>query len=103
MWKAKNIAIGAEITDKSPLVSHDLGRFRLSEELDHIALLSDTLFINERIKKAGGHTEIWSCSNVFVRDVRSIEHQVRHGQGMNFHVRRPRCAEDRRDHIRHTC
>ena len=37
--KAKKITIGAEITEKSLLVSHDLGLFCLSDELDHVALL----------------------------------------------------------------
>src|ERR1700682_1382867 len=81
MWKAKRSAIGAESSEKILFVSHDLGLLRLSDELDHVALLSDTLFINERIKKAGMNTEIWNCANVFVRDVRRVEHQVRHGHG----------------------
>src|ERR1700682_1547275 len=103
MWKAKRRAIGAESSEKVLFVGHDLSGFCLSDELDHVALLSNTLFINERIKKTGMKTEIWNCSNVFVRDFRSVEHQVRHGHGMNFHVRRPHCAKDRRDHIRQTC
>jgi hypothetical protein len=48
---AKNIAIGAQIIEKRLLVSQDLGLFCLSDELDDVALLSDALFINERIKK----------------------------------------------------
>jgi len=35
--KAKHIAIGAEIIEKSLLVSHDLGHFCLADELDHVA------------------------------------------------------------------
>src|SRR5262245_47912376 len=97
--KAKNIAIGAEIIEKSLLVSHDLGLFCLSDELDHVAFLSDPLFKNERLKK----TRTWNCSNVFVRDVRSVEHQVWHGHGMNIPVRKHPCAHDRRDHIRYAC
>src|SRR3984893_7903184 len=99
MWKAKRSAIGAESSEKSHFVSNDLGLLGLCDELDHVALLGDAVFIDERIKKAGMNTEIWSCSNVFVRDVRRVEHQVRHGHGMNFHVRRPHRAHDRRDHV----
>jgi hypothetical protein len=36
--KAKKIAIGAEIMEKGLLVSHDLGLFCLSDELDHVVL-----------------------------------------------------------------
>ena len=50
--KAKRIAIGAEIIEKSLLVSHDLGVFCLSDELDHVALLSITLSKYERLKVA---------------------------------------------------
>src|SRR5713101_4529065 len=77
--KAQNIAIGAEIIEKSLPVSHDPGPFRLSDDLDNVALLSDTLFENEGIRKAG----MWACSDVLVRQIRSVEHQVRHGHGMN--------------------
>jgi len=69
--RQRNIAIGAEITEKSLLVSDDLGPFCPSEHLDHVALLRNTLFKNERIKRKG----ICTCSDVFVRDVRSVEHQ----------------------------
>jgi hypothetical protein len=49
--KAKNIAISAEILKKSLLVHQYLGFLRLSDELDHITLLRDALFINEWIEK----------------------------------------------------
>src|SRR6202035_2267053 len=103
MWKAKKSAIDAEISEKGLFVSHDLGLLNVSNELDHVALLSDALSINERIKKTGVNTEIWNCSNVFVGDVRSVEHQVRHGIGMNLQVGRPTRAKNRCDHIGQTC
>src|ERR1700680_883099 len=90
--KTKKIAIGAEITEKNFLIRHDPGLFCLSDELDHVALLSDTLFKTERIKKTG----IWNRSNILVRHVRSVEHQMRHGHRMNFPVRNHPCAHDRR-------
>jgi len=49
--KAKKIAIGAEILQKTLLVSQDLGFFCLSKQLDHITLLNDTLLKNEGIRK----------------------------------------------------
>jgi len=61
--KAKNIAIGAEIIEKSLLVSHDLRLFCLSDELDHVALLSDALFKNEWIKK----TRTWNWTTGTIR------------------------------------
>src|SRR5262245_24215012 len=94
--KSKYVALGAEITEKSLLVSHDLRPFCLPEHLDHVALLSNTLFKNERIKRK----RIWTCSDVFIREVRSVEHEVLHGHGMNLPVRKHPCAHDRRDHIR---
>jgi hypothetical protein len=54
--------IGAEIIKKNLFVSYDLCFFRLPNELDHVALLSNTFFKNERIKK----TRIRNYSNVFV-------------------------------------
>lgn len=52
--KAQNLAIGAKIIEKSLLVSHDPGLFRFSHQLDHVALLSVALSIDERINKTGG-------------------------------------------------
>src|SRR5215813_6708165 len=51
--KTKNIAIGAEIIEKRLFVSHNLGLFCLSDELNHVALFSGTFFKNERIENAG--------------------------------------------------
>src|SRR4030095_5848674 len=97
--KTKNIAISAEIVEQSLLVSNDLCLLCLPNHLDHVGLLSDTLFKREWIKKTG----IWNCSNIFVRQVGSVEHQVRHLPGMNLPVRKHPCAVDRRNHIRQAC
>src|SRR6266481_5367169 len=57
---AKEIAKGAEIMKKSLFVSQDLGLFCRSDELDHVALLGDTLFKHERIK-GDWHSERLQC------------------------------------------
>jgi hypothetical protein len=50
LWKAKRGAIGAESSEKILFVGHDLSLLRLSDELDDVTLLRDTLSKHERIK-----------------------------------------------------
>jgi len=74
--EAKDIAIGAELFEQRLLVGEDSGLLCLSGELDDVALLGVTLFVDERMKKAGVNTEIWNGSNVFVGDVRRVDRTV---------------------------
>jgi len=45
--QAQHITIGAERIEQRLLVGQDLGCFCCADELDHIALLSVTLFVDE--------------------------------------------------------
>jgi hypothetical protein len=62
--EAEDVAIGAEVVEQRLLVSQDPGLLRLSDELDHVALLGDALSVDERMEKARGNGEVRDGSDV---------------------------------------
>jgi len=55
--------------------------------------------VDERIQKTGVNTQVGNGSDVLVREVRRVEHQVRHRHRVHLHVGRTQGAHDRGDHV----
>src|SRR5690349_11847983 len=101
MTQAQHIPIRTQLIHQRLLRCQDLGFLGLADHLNDVTLRAAAccVLVHERIHQAGRIFEVRRGAEVCIGHAGCVEHQMWHGHGVHFQIRRTEGAHDRPDHV----